>query len=65
MHKFILTVVLAAFSTCIFAQSLEDVEKYLALQRWEEAKGLVDKFLSAEKNSKNAQRRPRQKSANV
>lgn len=54
MRKFILTVLLAGFSTCIFAQSLEDIEKYLALQRWEEAKGLVDKFLATEKNAKNA-----------
>jgi hypothetical protein len=54
MRKFILMMVLTGFSAGIFAQSLEDIEKYLALQRWEEAKGLVDKYLSQEKNSKNA-----------
>ena len=54
MKKFILTIALTGFSASLFAQSLEDVEKYLALQRWDEAKGLVDKFLATEKNAKNA-----------
>ena len=54
MRKFILMVVLAGFSAILYAQSLEDVEKYLALQRWDDAKGLVDKFLATEKNAKNA-----------
>ena len=43
---------LAVFSATVFAQSLEDVEKYLALQRWEDAKVQIDKFLSVEKNTK-------------
>ena len=54
MRKFILTVVLSGFSALLYAQSIEDIEKYLALQRWDEAKGLVDKFLSQDKNAKNA-----------
>lgn len=52
MRKLILTITLAVFSASVFSQSLEDIEKYLALQRWEDAKGLVDKFLTSEKNAK-------------
>ena len=55
MRKFILTVVLAGFSTCIFAQSLDDIQKTIYVsQKWEDAKGMIDKFLAQEKNSKNA-----------
>ena len=52
MRKLILTILLATITARLFSQTLEDIEKYLALQRWEEAKGLVDKFLAVEKNAK-------------
>lgn len=55
MRKSILILTLVVFSTRLFAQSLDDVKKYYALQKWEDAKTAVDKYLAVEKNAKNAE----------
>lgn len=54
MRKLILLIALFAISVSLFAQNIEDIEKYYALQKWDDAKGIVDKFLASEKNNKNA-----------
>lgn len=55
MQRIILTMMLAVFSASLFAQSFDDVKKFAVLQRWEDAKGAVDKYLAVEKNAKNAE----------
>jgi hypothetical protein len=52
MRKLILTLLLAVLSVSLFAQTLDDIKKYVVLQRWEDAKGQLDKYLAVEKNAK-------------
>ncbi|MBS1918715.1 MAG: hypothetical protein JST17_00515 [Bacteroidetes bacterium] len=55
MQKLALTLLLAFMTARLFSQSIDDVKKYAILQKWEDAKTNVDKFLSVEKNTKNAE----------
>ncbi|OQY93662.1 MAG: hypothetical protein B6D37_11245 [Sphingobacteriales bacterium UTBCD1] len=55
MRKLILTLLLLPLTASLFSQSIDDVKKFAILQKWDEAKTNVDKFLSVEKNQKNAE----------
>jgi hypothetical protein len=55
MQKLVVTMLLAFTTASLFSQTLDDVKKYAVLQKWEDAKTNVDKFLAVEKNAKNAE----------
>ncbi len=55
MQKLVLTMLLALMSASLFSQTLDDVKKFAVLQKWEDAKTNVDKFLAVDKNAKNAE----------
>ena len=55
MQKLVVTLLAVTISASLFSQTIDDVKKYALLQKWEDAKTQVDKFLSVEKNTKNAE----------
>ncbi len=55
MQKLLLSLLLVIISASLFSQSFDDVKKYAILQKWDEAKTNVDKYLAVEKNQKNAE----------
>lgn len=55
MQKLLLSLLLVIISASVFSQSFDDVKKYAILQKWDEAKTNVDKYLAVEKNQKNAE----------
>jgi hypothetical protein len=55
MQKLVVTMLLVFMTASLFSQSIDDVKKYAILQKWDDAKTNVDKFLSVEKNAKNAE----------
>lgn len=52
MQKSLLTLMLVFITASLFSQSIDDIRKYAVLQKWEDAKAQVDKYLSVEKNQK-------------
>lgn len=55
MQKLVVTMLLVFMSASLFSQTLDDVKKFAVLQKWEDAKTNVDKFLAVDKNTKNAE----------
>src|SRR4051812_19691234 len=54
MRKLVFTVLLAASSTGLFAQKLDDVQEKISKGKYDEAKEKIDKFLADPKNQNNA-----------
>ena len=48
MQKLVVTMLLVFMTASLFSQSIDDVKKYAILQKWDDAKMNVDKFLSVE-----------------
>lgn len=55
MQKSVLTMLLALLCAGVYAQKIDDIKKFAVLQKWDDAKVQVDKFLSVEKNAGNAE----------
>src|SRR5207302_5122858 len=54
MRKLLLSVVLAASFTGVFAQKLDDVQEKMSKGKYNDAKAAIDKILSDPKNQSNA-----------
>jgi hypothetical protein len=54
MKKGLLVVTLALLGNAIFAQTLDDVKKYVLLNKYEDAKAMIDKFMLDPKNAAKA-----------
>jgi tetratricopeptide (TPR) repeat protein len=54
MRKLLLSVLLAASSSMLFAQKLDDVQEKISKGKYDEAKEKIDKFLADPKNQSNA-----------